>query len=96
VQPAVTSGSGGAVTSGDGTPVKSGSELQAAWSQMNPRQPYPGDAAAQAAVSKRDAGGQKNLNALKGLFGGNKQPAAESATFANDELSRIINLVHHR
>ena len=27
---------------------------------------------------------------------GNNQPAAESTTFANDELSRIINLVHHR
>ena len=27
---------------------------------------------------------------------GTNQPAAESTTFANDELSRIINLVHHR
>ena len=45
---------------------------------------------------KNMAQGQKNLNALKGLFGGNKQPTQESTSFANDELSRIINLVHHR
>ena len=96
VQPAVRSVSGGTVKSGDGTPVKSRSDLELAWAQMNPRQPYPGDAAAQAAVTRRDVAGQKNLNAIKGFFGGNKQPASESTTFANDELSRIINLVHHR
>ena len=97
VQPTVKSGSGGAVTSGDGTPIKSRSELELAWSQLNPRQPYPGDAAAQAAVSRRDAAGQKNLDAVKGVW--NKltgKPASESVTFANDELSRLISLVRHK
>ena len=73
--------------------------------------PYPGDAVAQQQVSARDAAGQKNMDTLKGVgnkisnfLGGNKQPATgsaavnnfESTSFANDELSRIINLVHHR
>ena len=82
---------------GQGNPVKSSSDLELAWRQMNPRQPYPGDAAAQAAVSRREAGAQSNMNAVKGvankLTGGQTQ---ESVTFANDELNRIVSLVRHR
>ena len=148
VQPAVTSPvSGQQWKTGDGSTLKSRSDLEIAWSNQpgNRGKTYPGDAAAQQQVSADDANRQTNLNALKGLFGGNKPPAgqaaqpapgaaadggpaptpaqlkwlggadptdkfilarmrkavpnapaAESVSFKNDELSRIINLVHHR
>ena len=106
VQPTVKSGSGGTVKSGDGSAVKSRSDLEIAWANMpgNRYKQYPGDAAAQQQVGAQQAAGQKNLNAIKNFFGGNKQPATgsaavnnfESTTFENAELSRIVNLVHHR
>jgi len=100
VQPAVTSPvSGQQWKTGDGSTLKSRSDLEIAWSNQpgNRGKTYPGDAAAQQQVSADDANRQKNLNAVKGVW--NKltgKPTQESTTFANDELNRIINLVHHR
>jgi LysM repeat protein len=101
VAPVVKTGTGGTLTTRDGKPVTSRSNDEIAWAQSHPYQPYPGPGWQE----KQKEQGQKNLDALKGVgnkisnfFSGNKQPAATpaAATTANEELSRIINLIHHR
>jgi hypothetical protein len=73
VAPVVKTGSGGTLTTRDGKPVTSRSDDEIAWSQSHPYQPYPGPGWQE----KQKAQGEKNWNAIKGFFGGNKQTPAQ-------------------
>jgi hypothetical protein len=112
----VKTGTGGTLTTSDSKPVTTRSDNQIWWSQQpgNMGKQYPGDAVAQQQYDARQAAGQKNMDALKGVgnkiagFFGGKKPAAaagqsqqptappQQVTMENEELSRIINLIHHR
>lgn len=60
-------------------PVMTRSDNQIWWDNNFPGQPFPGEAAAEKAYNDRMAAGQKNLDALKGMFGGKKKPAGGQA-----------------
>ena len=61
-------------------PVMTRSDNEIWWDQNFPGQPFPGEAAAEKAYNDRMAAGQKNLDAIKGFFGGGKKPDAGAAT----------------
>ena len=74
VAPVVKTGSGGTLTTRDGKPVTSRSNDEIAWAQSHPYQPYPGPGWQE----KQKAQGEKNWNAIKNFFGGNKAPAGQA------------------
>lgn len=61
-------------------PVMTRSDNEIWWDNNFPGQPFPGEAAAEKAYNDRMASGQKNLDAIKGFFGGGKKPDAGAAT----------------
>jgi hypothetical protein len=86
VAPVVKTGTGGTLTTRDGKPVTSRSDDELAWASKQPMggtgQQYPGAGNWDPRTGrdlKAAAQGEKNWNAIKGFFGGNKQPAAAPA-----------------
>jgi LysM repeat protein len=86
VAPVVKTGTGGTLTTRDGKPVTSRSNDEIAWASKQPMggtgQQYPGAGNWDPRTGrdlKAAAQGEKNWNAIKGFFGGNKQPAAAPA-----------------
>jgi LysM repeat protein len=84
VKPIVKTGTGGTLTTSDGTPVRSRSANEIEWQMKNPMQTYPGAEA----VAKQKEQGEKNWNAIKNFFGGNKEPADS----VQEELNSIKKL----
>jgi LysM repeat protein len=80
VAPVVRTGSGGTLTTRDGTPVTSRSANEIEWQMKNPMQTYPGADA----VAKQKEQGEKNWNAIKNFFGGNKEQPKEPETIKVD------------